>query len=256
MHNNPITLLHSTGTWTTIAWREHGYWLRRANTFQQVESAVAQGNFAFCPLERVIIQACLRSDQMLSFVSSLPKGFKGDVLFLERPDRAFLSAAADDDARVLYQLRADDVTVTRSAAASSTSQPAERMRVLIAEDETKMREYLMSVLQAAGCETIVARTGFEAIRETATQRPQVVLLDGLLPEMHGFEIARVIRKLDPAYRPRIIMISGIYKGLRYQNEAKLKYDVDGYLTKPVTSEQIASALFAESGTTMREKIAS
>src|SRR5438874_7823151 len=101
MNNNPITLLHSTGTWTTIAWREHGYWLRRANTFQQVESAVAQGNFAFCPLERVIIQASLPSEQMLSFLSRLPTAFKGDVLVLERPDRAFLSVASDDDTRVL-----------------------------------------------------------------------------------------------------------------------------------------------------------
>jgi len=269
MSDNPITLLHSTGTWSTIVWRENGYWLRRATTFQQVESAVAQGSFIFRPLDRVIIQACLRSDQMLSFVSNLPKGFKGDVLFLERPDRAFLSAAADDDARVLYQLGADDIefylgiyrlraddTAIRSVGANSTSLPTERMRVLIAEDETKMREYLVSVLEAAGCETIAARTGLEAIRATATQRPQVILLDGLLPEMHGFEIARVIRALDPTYRPRIIMISGIYKGLRYQNEAKLKYEVDGYLTKPVTSEQIASALFAESGTAMTEKIAS
>lgn len=271
MSENAITLLHSAGTWSTVVWRENGYWLRRAATFQQVESAVAQGSFVFRPLERVIIQARLRSEQMLSFLSNLPKAFKGDVLFLERPDRAFLSATADDDARILYELgaddiefyldiyrlRADDVTGTCPVAANSTSLRAERMRVLIAEDETKMREYLVSVLQAAGCETIEARTGLEAIRATATQRPQVVLLDGLLPEMHGFEIARVIRALDPTYRPRIIMITGIYKNLRYQNEAKLKYQVDGYLTKPVTSDQIAAALFAEpSGTAVSEQIAS
>lgn len=190
---------------------------------------------------------------------TLPVGFRGDVLFIERADRGFLSAAAEDggDKRVLYELRSADIDFyvdlfrLRSGGdpadclprAQVASAPAERLRVLIAEDETKMREYVQSVLEAAGCVAITARSGLEAIRAAQEHRPQVLLLDGLLPEMHGFEIARVIRALDPTNYPRIIMMSGIYKSVRYQNEAKLKYQVDGYLTKPVTSSQIADAVF-------------
>jgi response regulator RpfG family c-di-GMP phosphodiesterase len=58
-----------------------------------------------------------------------------------------------------------------------------------------------------------------------------------------FEVARFVRALDPAYRPRIAIITAIYKDTRYQNEARLKYGVDHYLVKPVTRDQVASAVF-------------
>jgi CheY-like chemotaxis protein len=117
------------------------------------------------------------------------------------------------------------------------------MRVLIAEDEKKTRAMLVEMLQGLGCETVEAGTGFEAIKLVQEQRPEVLLLDGLLPEMHGFEIARFVRSMAPEYRPRIVIITAVYKSQRYQNEAKLQFGVDYYLVKPVTKEAVAAAVF-------------
>src|SRR2546428_9469587 len=117
------------------------------------------------------------------------------------------------------------------------------MRVMIAEDEKKTRAMVVDLLQTLGCERIDAACGFEAIKLVQERRPDVLLLDGLLPEMHGFEIARFVRSMAPEYRPRIVIITAVYKSQRYQSEAKLQFGVDHYLVKPVTKEAVAAAIF-------------
>ncbi|HJT16887.1 MAG TPA: response regulator [Thermoanaerobaculia bacterium] len=117
------------------------------------------------------------------------------------------------------------------------------MRVLIAEDEKKTRAMLVEMLQSLGCETVEAASGYETVKLVQEHRPEVLLLDGLLPEMHGFEIARFVRSMAPEYRPRIVIITAVYKSQRYQNEAKLQFGVDHYLLKPVTKEAVANAVF-------------
>ena len=116
------------------------------------------------------------------------------------------------------------------------------MRVLIAEDERKTRGMLVEMLRELGCETVEAASGYEALKLVREQLPDVLLLDGLLPEMHGFEIARYVRAMSD-YKPRIAIITAIYKGQKYQSEAKLQFGVDLYLMKPVTKEDLAQAVF-------------
>ena len=116
------------------------------------------------------------------------------------------------------------------------------MRVLIAEDEKKTRAILSEMLRDLGCETVEAGSGFEAVKLVQEHRPEVLLLDGLLPEMHGFEVARFVRSMAPAYRPRIVIITAVYKSQKYRSEAKLQFGVDHYLIKPVTKEAVAAAV--------------
>jgi CheY-like chemotaxis protein len=115
--------------------------------------------------------------------------------------------------------------------------------VLIAEDERKLRQRLVDQLTASfGIVPFIATTGYEAIRLADEKRPQLVLLDGLLPEMHGFEVARFIRRLDPGYYPHIAMITAIYKHIRYHNEARLKYGINDYLMKPVSDSALSEVV--------------
>lgn len=113
-----------------------------------------------------------------------------------------------------------------------------KMRVLIVEDERKTRESLMAELTSAGYAPIAATRGFEAIKLADQFRPELIILDGLVPEMHGFEIARFIRRLDVEYKPRIVLMTAIYKHLRYQNEAQLKYGIDEYVMKPLLPQDV------------------
>jgi len=110
--------------------------------------------------------------------------------------------------------------------------------VLVVEDERKLRWALIEQFEEIGLEVLTAKSGYEAIRIAGEKRPGLILLDGLLPEMHGFEIARFIRRIDAEYRPHIAIMTAIYKHLRYQNEARLKYGIDDYLIKPVLPQAL------------------
>ena len=122
------------------------------------------------------------------------------------------------------------------------------MRVLIAEDEKKTRAILVEMVQSLGCQTLEAGTGYEAVKVVQESKPDVLLLDGLLPEMHGFEVARFVRSLAPEDRPRIVIVTAVYKSLRYRSEAKLQFGVDHYLIKPVSKEAVQAALFGPEST--------
>lgn len=111
--------------------------------------------------------------------------------------------------------------------------------VLIVEDERKLRWSLIESFRAMNIAALSASSGYEAIKIAGESRPDLILLDGLLPEMHGFEIARFIRRIDAGYRPHIAIMTAIYKHTRYQNEAKLKYGIDDYLIKPVSQQLLA-----------------
>lgn len=115
--------------------------------------------------------------------------------------------------------------------------------VLVVEDERKMRWRLMDQLRQAGAEPLEASSGYEAVRMAGKMKPQLILLDGLLPEMHGFEVSRIIRRMDTLYRPRIVLMTSIYKSVRYHNEAKLKYGIDEYVIKPLGDDVVSRILF-------------
>src|SRR5216684_745044 len=111
--------------------------------------------------------------------------------------------------------------------------------VLIVEDERKLRWSLIEQFRAMHIAPFTAGSGFEAIRIASESRPDLILLDGLLPEMHGFEIARFIQHIDADYHPHIAIMTAIYKHTRYQNEAKLQYGIDDYLIKPLAPHAVA-----------------
>lgn len=114
------------------------------------------------------------------------------------------------------------------------------LSVLIVDDDRKMRERLIAQFDVFGLVPEVAASGFTAIQLAAASRPQLILLDALLPEMHGFEVARFIRNIDRDYHPHIVVITAIYKSVRYHNEARLKYGINDYLLKPASDTALFS----------------
>lgn len=116
------------------------------------------------------------------------------------------------------------------------------MKVLVAEDSAKVRDLAAEILGRAGFEVLLARTGLEALRIAQDAQPEVVLLDGLMPEMHGFEVARFIKINSGPRKPHIVVMTAIYRDNRYQNEAKLRWGVDRYIIKPLTEEKLLEAI--------------
>jgi CheY-like chemotaxis protein len=251
MNDSVITLVKSNPSWPGVRWRQ-GPDIRHIQSLDQIVRAMSMVSIAVASIGGIVIEEAIEGVAFLDLITSLPVEFRGDILLIAGARRAFLSSCMEGGLRALYRM--DDPRVIEQyldARELRDGQPAaefpelERLRVLAAEDERKPREFLVSLLDRAGSDLMLAAGGFEAVRVAQEKRPHILLLDGLLPEMHGFEVARFVRGIDPAYRPKIVLVTAVYKHTRYQTEAKMRYGVDQYLVKPVTREQIANVIFGE-----------
>lgn len=115
-----------------------------------------------------------------------------------------------------------------------------RKVVLIADDNEGVVALLKALCEEAGYLTIPARTGREAVAKVAQFLPDVVLLDALMPEMTGFDAARML-KADPATRHLpVIMLTALRS-----REDRLKGIAAGandFLTKPIDGEELLMRL--------------
>jgi len=112
----------------------------------------------------------------------------------------------------------------------------DKRKILIADDERVTREVLGKMLSGAGYEVIFAEDGKSAVQRASADKPDLVLMDGLMPKMHGFMACKAIKAL--AEPPRVIMLTGVYTKPTYKCEAQGAFEADGLLTKPVDTENL------------------
>ena len=105
-------------------------------------------------------------------------------------------------------------------------------RVLIIDDEERLRKTLSRVLQIAGCEVYTAENGPEALRRLATLPVDMVYLDIHLPEMDGLQVLTEIRRFAP-FLP-VILFTG-YATLKSALDA-IRLGASDYLVKPIDPE--------------------
>ncbi|HET8733961.1 MAG TPA: response regulator [Anaeromyxobacteraceae bacterium] len=109
---------------------------------------------------------------------------------------------------------------------------ADARRVLVVDDEPEIRTLLERALAARGFEVETAPDGEEALARVAARRPALVLLDAMLPRIHGFEVARRLRA-DPRTRDvPVVMMTAVYRGWRFAQDAKEAYGAEDYIEKP------------------------
>lgn len=109
-------------------------------------------------------------------------------------------------------------------------------RILIADDDELNRITLEAILANDGYELHFAKDGQEACALARSLRPDLVLLDVMMPELNGFEVCRQIRS-DPALaRMPIILITALHDA---QSRLEgLRAGADDFLTKPCASEEL------------------
>jgi CheY-like chemotaxis protein len=105
-----------------------------------------------------------------------------------------------------------------------------KRRILVADDDPSMRELLKSILMRAGYDAIVAEDGLSAVDKADIDQPDLVIIDGLLPKLHGFLACKAIKELIPA--PKVILYTAIYTKPTYKWEVKDRYGADDLLAKP------------------------
>jgi DNA-binding NarL/FixJ family response regulator len=111
----------------------------------------------------------------------------------------------------------------------AANEPEKRIRVLLAEDHTLVRQGFRRILEDDPKVTVVgeARTGLEAIEQCRTLRPDVVVMDLSMPDLGGLEATAEILKADPAVK---ILILSMYSNDAYIRKA-FELGAKGYMLK-------------------------
>ncbi len=116
------------------------------------------------------------------------------------------------------------------------------IRILIADDHTLMRQGLRQLCEGLGGFTVIAeaKNGTEAVASAGTTQPDVILMDIVMPDMHGVEAIRQIMRETPA--ARIIALT-MYRQEQYMLDA-IRAGARGYLLKTVDAGELIAAIEA------------
>lgn len=111
-------------------------------------------------------------------------------------------------------------------------------KILIVDDDPDMRLAIASVLKSRHHAVIEACDGYEALRKLKEEKPQLMLLDLLMPGMDGFAVVKELRESQNKEYPDvpILVISSIREEAshrRYELELGHELSVDDYIEKPI-----------------------
>jgi DNA-binding response OmpR family regulator len=105
-------------------------------------------------------------------------------------------------------------------------------RILAVDDDAEILRLLDRTLRSAGYAVELARDGREAEEKLQKGRYDLVLLDAMLPHVHGFEICARLKASARTRALPVILCSAIYKGWRYASDAREAFGADDFIEKP------------------------
>jgi two-component system phosphate regulon response regulator PhoB len=108
--------------------------------------------------------------------------------------------------------------------------------ILVVEDEPDTAELLEFHLENAGYKVTIAEDGYEALKKIHKLRPDLLILDLMIPEIDGFEVCRLIRK-DPANESLPVMMCTA-KSDETSKIQGLDFGADDYVTKPFSPREV------------------
>ena len=111
-------------------------------------------------------------------------------------------------------------------------------KILIVEDDSSYQEVLKAYLSSRGFAVTAAATGAEALWSLSQEKPDLIILDLMMPEMSGEHVCRLI-KTDPALKDIIVFILSAKKDLQTKLNC-LNMGAEEYLLKPVEMEELAA----------------
>ena len=110
--------------------------------------------------------------------------------------------------------------------------------ILVVDDDENILRLIEQILQSRRYRVITARAGREALAKVRENMPDMVVLDGMLPEVHGFEICRQLKTSERFRHIPVILISAVHTGWRFAADVKEKYGADDYLEKPFETSDL------------------
>ncbi|HET9595830.1 MAG TPA: response regulator, partial [Anaeromyxobacteraceae bacterium] len=109
--------------------------------------------------------------------------------------------------------------------------------VLVADDDPEVRTLVGAVLTRMGCLVLQAPDGTAALEMVREARPDLVVLDAMMPGMHGFEVCRTIKGDRSLRATRVVLCSAIYRGT-VGVDAQVAFGADAFVEKPFRIDEL------------------
>lgn len=112
--------------------------------------------------------------------------------------------------------------------------------IMVVDDHKDIRLAFKKTLELAGYRVLTASSGKKCMEELKKEKPDLVLLDILMPKMDGVTTLKRIRELYPSLRVVIITVVGSEK----TKDRTVKLGIEGYIVKPVGKRELLDAVIS------------
>ncbi len=113
-------------------------------------------------------------------------------------------------------------------------------KILVVDDSPTEMKLMLQVLQGMGHQVITAEDGEQAIAQAAAHKPNLILLDIVLPKKNGFQVCRQLKTAADTKDIKVILVSS--KNQESDRFWGMKQGADEYMTKPYRPEDLAGAV--------------
>jgi DNA-binding response OmpR family regulator len=112
-------------------------------------------------------------------------------------------------------------------------------KVLIVDDDRVTLTMLQQILSSSGYEVITAMDGEEGYKRAQEVKPDLLISDMLIPKVDGLELCKNIKESPTLNQTKVILMTGVYKGVTFKVEAK-EVGADDFVEKPFDRNSLLS----------------
>jgi CheY-like chemotaxis protein len=147
-----------------------------------------------------------------------------------------LAGASGALSRLRRAARADGAR--RPVATPDSPAPTDEPVVVVVEDDDAIRKLIVRSLEADGLRVVGIERGDAAARRLRDLVPSLLVLDAMLPGMHGFELCRLVKASERFADVPVLMVSAVYRGYEHAREILEVMRADAFLEKPFPMAQL------------------
>jgi len=123
-------------------------------------------------------------------------------------------------------------------------------KVLVVDDDVFIRRMIEIRLKAADVNVIEAENGEEAVEKTISERPDLIIMDIMMPQMDGFQACEAIRSNTKISGTPILMLTA--RGQQIDLEKAMALGILEYITKPFSPKELAKKVVKRLNAVKRE----
>lgn len=116
----------------------------------------------------------------------------------------------------------------------------ENIKILLVDDEADILEIISYNLSAQGYDVSTANNGLKAIKKAKKEKPDLIIMDVMMPEMDGIEACEHIRKIPELQNTLVAFLTA--RGEDYSQVAGFEAGADDYITKPIKPKVLVSKI--------------